>query len=204
MKAAAIIAAACLSVSLAACESRYPKGGLSQLGDPPPGLDDPPEGLSTPRTTWLALGRSYLQIGDLRLAKAAFIRSIRVEGVTAAALTGAGLAAEKQGLLNEARRFFELALDQAPSSEIAHNNLGAVQYRLGDFVGAKRSFQTAFAISSGTNKVAAHNLGLVELAIQRRAEVEVPITEHPLPLQREGSSEYRLLRADTKKEEVDG
>ncbi len=197
MKRAATFAAACLAASLAACGPEHPKGGLSAL-------DDPPATLGTPRTTWLDLGRGYLQVGESRLAKAAFIRSIRLEGLSAAALTGAGIAAERQGLLHEARRYFERALQQAPSSEIAHNNLGAVQYRLGDYLSAKRSFQAAFAISSGTNKVASHNLGLVELAIQKNAETEIPLVHNPLPLQREGTSEYRLLRADTKKEEVDG
>ena len=182
---------------LLGCGPELPQGGLEALGDPP-------ERLAEPRTTYLDLGRAYLQAGDTRLAKAAFIRSIRVEGVSAAALTGAGIAAERQGLLTEARRFFELALKRAPSSEIAHNNLGTVQYRLGDYLGAKRSFETAFAISSGTNRVAAHNLGLAELALQQKAEGEIPVTENPVPLQREGTSEYRLLEADNKQEELDG
>lgn len=182
---------------LQACERSYPKGGLSQLDDPPPELAEP-------KTSYLDLGRAYLAVGDLRLAKAAFIRSLRVEGVSAAALTGAGITAERQGLMLEARRFFERALDLAPSSEVAHNNLGAVQYRLGDFEGAHRSFQTAFAISSGTNKVAAHNLGITELAIRKKAEGEVPIVENPVPLQREGTSEYRLLDAVTVEEELEG
>lgn len=180
-----------------ACDPVLPKGGLQALDDPPPSLPEP-------RTTYLALGRGYLQVNDLRLAKHAFIRSLRVEGVSAAALTGAGIAAERQGLLHEARRYFEKALDLAPSSEIAHNNLGAIQYRVGDFQAAKRSFQAAFAISSGTNKVAAHNLGLAELALKRKEESEIPLDRNPVPLQREGTSEYRLLGAENKKEEVDG
>lgn len=183
--------------TLGACDPALPRGGLAALDDPPPGLPDPP-------TTYLALGRGFLQANDLRLAKAAFIRSLRVEGVSAAALTGAGIAAERQGLLREARRYFEKALDRAPSSEIAHNNLGAVQYRMGDFQGAKRSFRAAFAISSGTNKVAAHNLGLAELALKRKADSEIPLDRNPVPLQREGTSEYRLLGAENKKEEADG
>ena len=181
---------------LAACEPQHPKGGLAALGNPP-------DSLAQPRTTYLDLGRSYLETGELRLARAAFIRSLRVEGTSAAALTGAGIAAERQGLLSEAQRLFELALKLAPSSEIAHNNLGAVQYKQGDYQGAKRSFQTAFAISSGTNRVAAHNLGLAELALKEKAEGEIPITENPVPLQREGTSEYRLLEAENKQEELD-
>ena len=182
---------------LAACDPKHPVGGLDALDDPPPTLPEP-------RTTYLDLGRGYLQIRDLRLAKAAFIRSLRVEGTTAAALTGAGIAAERQGLLTEARRYFERALQYAPSSEIAHNNLGAVQYRLEDYQAAVRSFRTAFAISSGANKVAAHNLGLAELALKRKLAAEIPVDSNPVPLRREGTSEYRLLGADNKKEEADG
>lgn len=197
MKRLAPITIGSLLACLAACGPELPKGGLSALDDPPPEL-------AKPKTSYIDLGRGYLHVGELRLAKMAFIRSIRVEGVSAAALTGAGIAAEKQGLLTEARRHFERALALSPSSEIAHNNLGAVQYRLQDFVGAQRSFQTAFAISSGTNKVAAHNLGLVELALRRNAELEIPLVENPLALQREGTSEYRLLEAGTETEELDG
>lgn len=182
---------------LCSCNLGTPVGGLDALGDAPSRLPEP-------RTTYLDLGRGYLQINDLRLAKAAFIRSIRIEGMSAAALTGAGIAAERQGLLNEARTYFERALKLAPSSEIAHNNLGAIQYRLGDFLGAKRSFKTAFAISSGKNKVAAHNLGLAELALKRKSESEIPLVRNPVPLRREGTSEYRLLGAGNKKEEADG
>ena len=184
-------------LSIPACGPEYPEGGLAALDDPPPQLD-------RPTTTYLDLGRGYLQIGDLRRAKDAFIRSLRLEGSTAAALTGAGIASERQGLLNEARRYFEMALELAPSSEIAHNNLGAVQYRLGDYRGAKRSFENAFAISSGTSKVASHNLRLTELAIKARSEYEVPVVENPTPLQREGTSEYRLLTAETNEEEEQG
>lgn len=181
---------------LVACNPAVPLGGVDALGDAP-------ERLREPTTTWLALGRSYLQINDLRLAKAAFIRSIRVEGATAAAMTGAGIAAERQGLLHEAKRYFERALKLAPSSDLAHNNLGAIQYKLGDYQSAKRSFSAAFAVSSGQNKVAAHNLGLAELALKRKAESEIALAPNPVPLQREGSSEYRLLGADKKTKETD-
>ena len=182
---------------LCACEPARSDGGLAALGDPP-------STLPVAVTSYVELGRHYLKNNDLRLAKAAFIRSLRVEGVSAAALTGAGITAERQGLLREARRFFEQALKLAPSSEVAHNNLGAVQYRMGDYLAAKRSFRAAFAVSSGTNKVAEHNLGLAEMALKRQADREIPLVRNPVPLQREGTSEYRLLGAENKNEEEDG
>lgn len=184
-----------LILGVAACEP-VPEGGLDALDQPPPPLDEP-------TTTWLDLGRSYLAINDLRRAKKAFIRSLRVEGVEAPALTGAGITAERQGLLYEARRYFETAVDYAPNSQLAHNNLGAIRYKLGDYEGARLSFQRSFALSSGTNRVARHNLGLVELALKRQSEGEIPVTDNPVSLQREGTSEYKIMRADPAKKELD-
>lgn len=154
-------------------------------------LEVPPT-LPQPRGSYLDLGRSFLRANELDLAKDAFIRSIRVEGMTAAALTGAGLTAERQGLLNEALRYFKRALVRAPDSVLAHNNLGAVYYRMGEYNSARKAFQAAFALSSGTNRVASHNLTLSELAIEkdlRENGLELP---NPMPIERRGSGEYVL------------
>jgi len=167
---------------------------------------DTPTALPQPQTTFLALGRQMLAVGDYNTAKDAFIRSIRTEGQTADALSGAGVAAEKQGLLREAKRYFDLALDVVPDSVVAHNNLGAVLYRLGEYNAAKQAFLAAFALSSGTNSVANRNLGITELAIRREEQRLVPIAENPRALQRLGSGEYKL-EADTKTdngEDVEG
>ncbi len=175
--------------------------GCKLIPDPDPlsKLEAPPR-LPAPSTSYLDLGRQYLRAGQIDQAKNAFIRSMRVEGLTAAALTGAGLAAERQGLLTEARRFFERAKSRAPSSVLAHNNLGAVLYRMGEYHAAKQAFQAAFALSSGTNRVATHNLALSELAIKQRLRENQPELPNPLPLQREGSGEYRIL--DPKEQET--
>lgn len=175
---------------LAGCSLTPAAGPLTKL-DAAPRLPEP-------RTTYLDLGRQYLQAGEIDQAKRAFVRSIRVEGITAPALTGAGIAAEKQGLLTEARRFFERARLKAPSSVVAHNNLGAVLYRMGAYHEAKQAFQAAFALSSGSNRVATHNLALSELAIQKKRNENLPALPNPLPVQREGSGEYKLL--DLKKQ----
>ena len=150
------------------------------------------DALPTPQTSYLDLGRNLLKQNRIDLARDAFIRSLRLEGVTAAALTGAGIAAEKQGLLNEARSFFEKARAEAPDSVLAHNNLGAVHYRLGEYHAAKRAFQAAFALSSGKNSIAAQNLGLAELAIERDAEINPTLARNPIRLQRLGSGAYIL------------
>ena len=152
--------------------------------------------LPQPKTTYLDLGRSLLQQNRVDLAHDAFVRSLRTEGITAAALTGAGIAAERQGLLNEARSLFEKARAEAPDSVLAHNNLGAVHYRMGEYHAARRAFQAAFALSSGKNSVAARNLSLSEMAIAREAEENPKLARNPIRLQRLGSGAY-ILEPDT-------
>ncbi|MEM9138675.1 MAG: tetratricopeptide repeat protein [Pseudomonadota bacterium] len=190
---AAVVSAALMV--LAGCEALQTRDYVEELQAPPR--------LPEPRTTYLDLGRSFLRAGDSDQAKAAFIRSLRVEGMSAQALTGAGIAAEQQGLLSEARRYFERARQMAPDSVMAYNNLGAVLYRMGEYHAAKQAFQAAFALSSGTNRVATHNLALSEIAISRAdadAYREIP---NPVAIQRQGSGEYQLLtpRAAEKKDE---
>ncbi|MEM7212662.1 MAG: tetratricopeptide repeat protein [Pseudomonadota bacterium] len=160
-----------------------------------------PDSLPQPQTSYVDLGVTLLKQNRTDLARDAFIRSLRVEGVSGAALSGAGVAAERQGLLNEARDFFQKARDLAPESVLAHNNLGAVHYRLGDFHAARRSFQAAFALSSGKNRVAAKNLGMAELAIEREAERNPTEAPNPIPVKRLGSSVYQLGTDDTTERE---
>jgi len=178
-------------LGLPGCVQNLPRDGLSQLTAPDP--------LAEPRGTYLELGRQYLQAGDLRRARDAFIRSIRVEGMSASALTGAGVTAEREGLLAQARTYFELARDRAPESVITHNNLGAVLYRAGAYNEAKQAFQAAFALSSGKSRIAHHNLGLTELALRELARSTVPMTSNPHPVRREGLGIYRLLTANDQK-----
>ena len=150
------------------------------------------DALPAPTTTYLDLGRDLLRQNRIDLARDAFIRSLRVEGVTATALTGAGIAAERQGLLSEAQSFFEKARAEVPDSVLAHNNLGAVHFRLGEYHAARRAFQAAFALSSGKNDIAARNLGLAELAITREAEINPKPARNPIQLQRLGTGAYKL------------
>ena len=172
--------AGALALTLAAC----------QMG---PAVKLPPQDpLPTPRMSYLELGRTLLRQNRVDLARDAFIRSLRVEGTTAAALSGAGVAAEKQGLLNEAQQFFSQARALAPESVLAHNNLGAVHYRMGEYHAARRSFQAAFALSSGKNQVAAKNLGMAELAIAREEDRNPKEVPNPIPLKRLGTGVYQL------------
>jgi len=181
-----IVCTALAAVSgLAGCDLFRERYGLTRLEAPPR--------LPEPRTSYLDLGRQLLRARDFDLAKEAFIRSIRVEGITAPALTGAGLAAERQGLLGEAQRYFERALVHAPDSVLAYNNLGAALYRQGKYAEARRAFQAAFALSSGESRIARHNLALSDLALGRELSGTVPVTSNPVPIRREGTGVYTLL-----------
>ena len=162
----------------------------------------PASTLPEPEGTYLNMGRSLLAANMIDEARQAFIRSLHTEGLTAAALTGAGLASERQGLLRDAKRYFEKARVLEPESVAVHNNLGAVHYRLGEYYLAKQAFQAAFALSSGTNQVAEHNLGLSELAIRREENRELAVQANPVPIQRLGSGVYTLT--DPKKAEQEG
>jgi len=181
-------------LGLAGCDRNLPRGGLSQLTKPDP--------LEKPRGTYLDLGRQYLKVGDLRRAKDAFVRSIRVEGMSAAALTGAGVVAEREGLLAHARNYFELARDRAPESVITHNNLGAVLYRQGNYNEAKQAFLAAFALSSGKSRIAHHNLGLTELALRDLERSTVPMTRNTYMVRREGTGIYKLLTTNDQEPDI--
>jgi tetratricopeptide (TPR) repeat protein len=180
-----------LLLTAAGCEL-LPRHPLAELEPPPP--------LPQPTTTWSDLGRELLAADQPDQAYDAFIRSLRVEGVTATALTGAGVAAERQGLLTEARRYFEQASLLAPGSVTVQNNLGAVLYRLGELHDARNAFQAALMLSNGTSEMAARNLSISEIAI-RRADVAAARRVggpalNPHRLERVGPARYRLSEAD--------
>jgi tetratricopeptide (TPR) repeat protein len=159
---------------------------------PPP----PPSPLPEPETTWLDLGRELLAGDRPEEAGEAFVRSLHVEGVTAAALTGAGLAAERQGMLAEARRHFEAARLHAPRSATAHLNLGVVLYRMGELHAARRAFQAALELSGGTSEFARRNIAVSDAAI-RRAETAAmgPDAPNAPHVERIGPARFRLIGA---------
>lgn len=145
--------------------------------------------------SWFDLGTELLAAGESAQAEDAFIRSLRVEGATAAAFTGAGVAAQRQGLLTGAKRYFERAKEIEPTSIAAHNNLGAALFGLGELHAARHAFHIAFALSSGASQQAAQNLEMTELAIARAEAriAEEPVALHTQNVQRSGSTTYKLI-----------
>ena len=157
---------------------------------------EPPNPLPEPATTYLDLGINLLRTNQNDLARKAFIRSIRTEGATAEAFSGAGVAAERQNLLGEALKFFEKAHRLAPESVLTNNNLGAIHYRMGDYHAAKRAFQAAFAISSGTSEISEKNLAISNIAIERENERYAPVVSNPVLVQRLGTGVYKIGPSD--------
>lgn len=135
-------------------------------------------------------GRALLATGEYDLAYRTFIQHLRTGDRPAAAFSGAALALEAQGLLYQSQDLFERARDLAPGSATVHNNLGVVYYKLGEYELARQSFRTAFAVSSGQNGMAAHNMAAAERAIEaRRVAADPAIT---MALTRTGRGAYEL------------
>ncbi len=143
--------------------------------------------------SYLSLGKSMLAAREPDLAMKAFLTSMSSEGISAEAMTGAGIAAQQQGLLTSARRYFEQARGLAPNSVIAHNNLGVVLYMLKEYYPARNAFRSAYALSSGKSEMAERNLNLAEATIARIEQVpktDPAITHDVIRL---GTSEFRLI-----------
>ncbi len=176
-----------LTCLLAACTERQPTLGELLAPHAPTPVPDAKPGVS-----YLVIGKRLLDAGQHETALKAFLRSARIEGVTAAAMNGAGVAAENLGRTTEAREYFRRAVELDPNSILARNNYGVALYKSGDYHMARSAFEAAFALSNGQNAVAARNLGLVEHKI---AEIEgdTPIMiDTGYNVVRTGSSVYSL------------
>jgi Flp pilus assembly protein TadD len=166
--------------------------GCAESGALAAGPKPPARTLEAPLGAYLALGKQLLDVNEPELAYKAFLTSMRLEGLSAEALTGAGIASEKQGLLTAARRHFESALEIDPESLTAHNNLGVVLFRLKEYYPARDAFRAAYALSSGRSGIAERNLNRAEAVV---AQIEV--AEQPDPavshrVVRLGTSEFRI------------
>ena len=122
-----------------------------------------------PGQSYLSLGKSLLAMNEPALAMRAFTASMSTEGVTPEAMTGAGIAARRQGLLTAARRYLEEARSLAPRSPAVHNNLGVVLLELKEYHAARAAFRTAVELSGDENEAARENLARAEAAISGQA-----------------------------------
>ena len=152
--------------------------------------------------SYLSLGKRMLAAREPALAMKAFLTSMSAEGISAEAMTGAGIAAQQQGLLTSARRYFEQARELTPNSVIAHNNLGVVLYKLKEYYPARNAFRRAYALSNGKSEMAERNLNRAEATIARMEKVPKtdPAISHDVI--RLGTSEFRLIEAVSPEAEV--
>ncbi|MEM8792783.1 MAG: tetratricopeptide repeat protein [Pseudomonadota bacterium] len=136
-------------------------------------------------------GHLALKAGNVSDARFHFLSAINQGGADVEALIGLGMIEESQDRLGEAERLFRRAVALSDTSESAYNNLGVVLFRKKDYHEARQAFRLAFALSSGTNETAAHNLRLAELAVKQADDglFGVPIDHQLLRI---GSSEYLL------------
>jgi len=125
-------------------------------------IPEPPQSVS-----YLSQGNRLLAAREPDLAMKAFLNSMSTEGISAEAMTGAGIAAQQQGLLAAARRYFTQASELDPNSVVAHNNLGVVLYMMNEYYPARDEFRSAYAISSGKSAMAERNLNRAEATIAR-------------------------------------
>lgn len=177
--------------------------GACAAPSPDASLEAPTELRPAARETYLSLGNRLLAAKEPALAMKAFTRSITAEGLTPEALTGAGIAAQRQGLLSTARRYLVHARDMAPDSAIAHNNLGVVLLMLKDYDGARVAFRSALKLTGDENEEAIRrNLERAETALAARdeeAEADPAATQRVVRL---GTSAFRLteMPAETEAE----
>ena len=144
------------ALSLGACAAPGPEAALEPVAQPEPG----------PRQSYLALGARLLAANEPELAMRAFTTSLSVEGLSPEALTGAGIAAQRQGMLGAARLHLEHARTLAPNSVAAHQNLGMVLMMLKDYHAARTAFRSALVLSGDEpNETARQNLERAEIAI---------------------------------------
>lgn len=142
---------------------------------------------------YLALGRELLAANEPALAMRAFTTSLGVEGISAPALTGAGIAAQRQGLLGAARDYFERARDVAPRSVVTHSNLGSVLLALKDYHGARAEFRSALMLSGDADQPALERqLARAELAIAERESTDRMDPAATQRVVRLGSDSFRL------------
>lgn len=184
------------------CAAGLALGACAQAGrsDGQPDLDQaqltvaPPkfDPASVPKGTYIQVGQNLLAAREPDLAYDAFLTSIRVDGISAPALVGAGIAQEQLGLLTTAKRYMQQAVETDPNSIPAYNNLGVVLFKLNEYYPARDAFRTAYALSSGRSEIAERNLNRVQAII---VEIEAAGQQDPEVSHRVvrlGTSEFRI------------
>lgn len=156
------------------------------------GAPELPGGRPSPPRTQLELGLRLLKHNQAQMALNAFNRSLAEEGVSAGAMTGAGVAMARLHRRKDAERFLRGALDLDPNSVAAHNALGVLLYDEGDYAAAAAELQTALTLTDGADPSIATNLGIVETALANAKMEDGSVDDFQFDLVQYGGGVYRL------------
>jgi Flp pilus assembly protein TadD len=184
MRGAALSLAAALA--LGGCAQ---PGPLAEVGGARPDLARPPEGVKA-----ADYGARLLRDGEPELALKAFRLSLIEDGSSAVAFAGLGAANRELGRVKQARKILERAVELWPDDPVLRNNLGVALYDLGDYAGARRQFETAFALTSGGVDTIDNNIGIT-MSSEAKAAADAPEpVRSPFAVVPLGNGQYYLLK----------
>lgn len=119
----------------------------------PPGLAD-----GAAQVDPLIVGDRLMAAGEHELALRSYLRAGNDRGMTPEVLEALGSANLRLGRLGQAEDLLRQVITAEPRRAGAWNNLGVVLMETGEYGEARRSFETAFALSSGEHPEIRENL----------------------------------------------
>lgn len=140
----------------------------------------------------IGVGIKLLAANQPEMALNAFHRSLRADGPTAAALTGAAVANVRIGRATNALRLLEAAVTVDPNSIVARNNLGVVLYDRGEYAASLSHLEHAYELTGGTDRSVADNLGIVQYALANSVSEKSEVDEANYEVIQYGHGVYRL------------
>lgn len=158
------------------------------LGAPAGEAQDSPDSLT--------LGLRLMVAGEPGLAVKAFHRALAEDGPSAEAFTGLSTALYETGRRTQALRIAKSAVDLDPNLAVARNNLGVMLFDSGELSAALTEFERAFALTGGKDKRIAENLGIAELAADRRYEISPKRAQADFDIIQFGHGVFRLEPID--------
>ncbi len=139
----------------------------------------------------LEVGHRLMAVGEYELALQAYLRAAGEQGGTVDVFSALGSANLRLGRLGQAETLLRRALRVDQTFVPAHNNLGVVLMERGQYGEARRVFETAFALDSGSSDLIRDNLRLAIAKTENPGYTDT--NDNNLRLVRRGSGEFLLL-----------
>lgn len=179
--------------ALAALAACVPFGTGPRLGDGFQG-PDAPAGTAVMRggVDQMIVGDRLMEAGEYDLALRAYYRAAADNGTDANILIALGSASLALGRLGQAEDFLRGAIEDAPESPVAWNNLGVVLMEQGNYGEARQVFQRAFALDSGQSDDIRENLRVAIARMENSAYTE-PEDQNRYGLERRGGGRWLLI-----------